>query len=111
MFTARPGGDVDQLTGLEKVNQMPHSSGHDQCLVGTELDVAVSLLQLEEHPHAARDEVEQLITVRVHLTGVRWVASQIRRSHGVAIDPERAMPALGHEHRPSRSPLHSDHLG
>ncbi|MFQ5700030.1 MAG: hypothetical protein ACE5IL_17340, partial [Myxococcota bacterium] len=83
---------------------------NDQGLARCKLDLPRRLPILEDDADPARDEEQELITIRVHLASVGRLTSQERRSDRVAIEPgRRARRALEHTRLPLA--IEADHRG
>ena len=97
MAGSRAGGDVDQVGGLENVEPVPHALRHEERLaradfvarLGTDV-VGIAIVEDDLDPPG--HEIQELVTVGVHLTTVRRRPIHVGDdADGVPVDPHRAV--------------------
>ncbi len=86
MFTAWPGRDVEELAVFSQRDTVPDPARDDECLARTELHRAFPPVVLDDNIDSARDQVQELVAIGMHLAVVGCIPRHVRRSNDDPVD-------------------------
>jgi hypothetical protein len=107
MASVRARCDMDEVAGLDRLESVPDATRHDVRVAGPQehcrLGAHCTLVTvIEDQFHRSAHDIEELVTVRMHLTTMRTGSLDVGdRADGVPIDaPRRSRRSRCDGHRP-----------